>query len=217
MMAAPANLRKQVSTFPQLPGGRIAAALFDFDGTLVDTMPLHCEAYRRVFAEIGLELTREDFYRHIGGNARETIPKMLAGRPCTLAPREIHDRKKLVVKTLLSDGPIAILETAKLLTVFAGNLPMALVSSGSREGIEIVLSRFGWNRYFNAVITGEDTERGKPAPDSLLMAADKLGVSPVECVVFEDTDAGIEAARAAGMTPFDVRAVAAPSSYESRQ
>src|SRR5882724_798233 len=67
-----------------------AAAIFDFDGTLVDTMPVHFEAYRRVLAEVGLELEPEDFYRNIGGHGRETIPKLLRGRACSLTPAEIH-------------------------------------------------------------------------------------------------------------------------------
>ena len=93
----------------------IAAVIFDFDGTLVDTMPLHYEAYRRVLAEVYIELTPQDFFANIGGNARETIPKLLRGRPCPLAPEEIHARKKRLINGLLATGPIPVLETAKLL------------------------------------------------------------------------------------------------------
>jgi beta-phosphoglucomutase-like phosphatase (HAD superfamily) len=190
---------------------RIAAAIFDFDGTLVDTMPLHFEAYRRVLAEVDIELTPDDFYQNIGGNARETIPKLLRGRACPLTPADIHARKKRLVNELLTNGPIPVLETAKLLSVFQGNLAMALVSSGSRAGIEIVLARFDWQRYFAAVVTGEDAPRGKPAPDLFLLAAETLRVPPAACIVFEDTDAGLAGAANAGMRPFDVRATLAPS------
>jgi beta-phosphoglucomutase-like phosphatase (HAD superfamily) len=192
----------------------ITAAIFDFDGTLVDSMPLHFEAYRVVLAEVGIELTRDDFYGSIGGNARETIPKFLRGRACTLTPAEIHARKKGLINQLLAGGPITVLETAKLLPVFHGKLSMAVASSGSRAGIEIVLKRFGWQDYFAAVICGEDTQRGKPAPDLFLLAAEKLGASPESCIVFEDTAEGLEAARRAGMRPFDVRATLAPSLLE---
>jgi HAD superfamily hydrolase (TIGR01549 family) len=189
----------------------IAAAIFDFDGTLVDTMPLHFEAYRRVLAEMDIVLSADDFYANIGGNARETIPKFLRGRECPRSNDEIHARKKEMVNRLLAECPIPILETAKLLPVFAQWLPMALVSSGSRPGIEIVLARLDWEQYFSVVLTGEDAARGKPSPDLFLLAADKLNLPPEACIVFEDTDAGLEAARGAGMRPFDVRATLAAS------
>jgi len=92
---------------------------------------------------------------------------------------------------------------------------MALASSGSRPGIEVILERFGWQRYFAAVITGEDTPHGKPAPDCFLLAADKLAVSPAACLVFEDTDAGLQAAANAGMKAIDVR-VTSPSASQER-
>lgn len=190
----------------------IAAAIFDFDGTLVDTMPLHFEAYRRVLADEGVELTAEDFYGNIGGNARETIPKFLRGRACALSVAEIHARKKTLVEQIFAEAAIPVLETAKLLPVFAGRMPLALVSSGSRPGIEIVLSRLDWQRYFAVVVTGEDAARGKPSPDLFLLAAEKLAIAPTTCIAFEDTDAGVEAAAAAGMRVFDVRATLAATS-----
>ncbi len=192
----------------------IAAALFDFDGTLVDTMPLHFQAYRDVLAEVDIELTPEDFYSSIGGNARETIPKFLRGRTCALSTSEIHARKKQRIGELLAAGPIPVLETAKLLDVFSGHMLMGLVSSGARQGIEVVLDRLDWRRHFGAVVTGEDAIHGKPAPDLFLLAASRLGVSPQRCMAFEDTDAGIEAANSAGMRTFDVRRAEAPSARE---
>lgn len=192
----------------------ISAAIFDFDGTLVDTMPLHFEAYRQVLAEVDVTLSPQEFYGNIGGNARETIPKFLRGRACALTPADIHTRKKQLVNRLLAERPIPILETAKLLPVLAANIPLALVSSGSRAGIEIVLARFDWERYFKVVITGEDAPCGKPEPDLFLLAAGRLDVPPESCIVFEDTDDGIEAAVRAAMRPFDVRATMAPSAWE---
>jgi beta-phosphoglucomutase family hydrolase len=191
---------------PVADGHDVAAVIFDFDGTLVDTMPLHCAAYRRVLAEVGITVSAEEFSRCVGGNAHETIPKLLRGRPCPLSPHEIHARKKALVNQLLAERPIPILEPAKLLAAFHGRLPMALASSGSRAGIEIVLDRLGWGRYFAAVVTGEDAPRGKPAPDLFLLAAQRLQVPPSACLVFEDTAAGVAAAASAGMRCFNVRA-----------
>ena len=192
----------------------IAAALFDFDGTLVDTMPLHFQAYREVLAEVDVELTPDAFFCNIGGNARESIPKFLRGRSCTLSIAEIHARKKERIRQLLAGGDIPILETAKLLEVFSGRLAMGLVSSGSRPGIEVVLDRLNWRRHFGAIVTGEDTVLGKPAPDLFLLGAERLGVAPEHCIAFEDTDAGVAAAENAGMRTFDVRQTTAPSARE---
>jgi HAD superfamily hydrolase (TIGR01509 family) len=193
-----------------LAEGKIAAALFDFDGTLVDTMPLHFAAYRRVLADTGIELTPEDFYNNIGGNARETIPKFLRGRPCSLDIAEIHARKKQIVSGYLASGEVPVLEAAGLLAALHDQLTLGLVSTGSRPGIETVLDRFDWRRYFQAIITGEDAPRGKPAPDLYLLAAARLEVPAEACIVFEDTAAGLEAAARAGMRGFDVRNLWAP-------
>jgi beta-phosphoglucomutase-like phosphatase (HAD superfamily) len=195
---------------------QINAVIFDFDGTLVDSMPLHYEAYRRVLADLGIELTRDVFFSNIGGTGRETIPKLLGGRPTSLSVEEIHHRKKALVNDVFANQPIVVLETAKLLPVLYGRFPMALASSGTRQGIEIVLKRLDWMKYFDVIITGEDAQRGKPSPDLFLVAAEGLKIAPRECLVFEDTDAGVVGAEAAGMQVFDVRRTASPTSVPGR-
>lgn len=187
------------------------AAIFDFDGTLVDTMPLHYEAYRRVFAELDLELTADDFYGNIGGKAKETIPRFLRGRPCAIDVDELHARKKARLDLLLDEVEIPVLETAKLVPVLASMMKVGLASSGSRPGIEKILGRLGWRAWFGVIVTGEDAPNGKPAPDLFLLAASRLDVDPSRCLAFEDTDDGVSAARAAGMTVFDVRRTIAPT------
>ncbi|MGC4016772.1 MAG: HAD family phosphatase [Luteolibacter sp.] len=184
------------------PPRAFSAYAFDFDGTLVDTMGLHFEAYRRVFEEAGLELTREDFFDNIGGKASETIPLFLRGRPCALTVPELHARKKKQVADLFREADLTVLPSARLLPVLSQLAPLALVSSGSRPGIEQLLDRLGWRSYFKVIVTGEDTERSKPDPMPYLLAADLLGVLPAEMLAFEDTVAGWDSARAAGMTVF---------------
>jgi len=190
------------------------AVLFDFDGTLVDTMPLHFEAYRRTFGEMGLELTHADFFRNIGGTALETIPKFLRGRSTTWTVVEIHERKKRALAEILEDCPLSPLPISRLLPLLHGRVPMAVATSGARPGVSRMIARLGWERFFGAVVSAEDVRRGKPAPDLFAEAARRLGVDPRRCLVFEDTDDGAAAGRAAGATVVDVRAMSAPAAHQ---
>lgn len=195
------------------PPRGFSAYAFDFDGTLVDTMGLHFEAYRRVFEEVGIELTRDDFFTNIGGKASETIPLFLRGRPCSLTISELHVRKKKEVADLFREADLTVLPAARLLPALSQFAPVALVSSGSRPGIEQLLDRLGWRSYFKVIVTGEDTERSKPDPMPYLLAANLLGFSPADVLAFEDTAAGWDSANAAGMTVFQVegnRPIAVP-------
>ncbi len=187
------------------------AVIFDFDGTLVDTMPLHYEAYRRTFAEIDIELAPADYYDHVGGAARETIPRFLRGRPSRWSVTQIHARKQEHADALLRTQDVPRLATSALLPLLHGRVPMAIASSGSRPAIELVLERLGWTAYFEAVVTGADVPHGKPAPDLFLAAAARLAVPPARCLAFEDTDDGVESARRAEMAVVDVRDAIAPS------
>lgn len=180
------------------------AFAFDFDGTLVDTLYLHFDAYRIVFGEMGLTLTEEQFFPNIGGNAMEAIPLFLGGRSAPLSVNEIHLRKKQVIERLFESAPLRIFPAAHLLGMFAGRTPMALVSSGSRPGILQLLQRLGWHRTFDVIVTGEDTPSSKPDPAPYLLAAQLLGVLPSEMAAFEDTAAGIKSAKRAGMAVFNV-------------
>jgi len=193
----------------------IRAAIFDFDGTLVDSMPLHYEAYRRVLADEGLVLSRATFFAAVGGTAGEVIPRLIGDQNCTVAHDELHRRKKVELAALLDDTPVPVLGTAVLLDVLADTHRLAIASSGSRTGITMMLDRLGWADRFEVVVTGEDVDHGKPAPDPFLLAARKLGVPPEECVAFEDTDDGVAAATAAGMLVLDVRTSLAPSERSS--
>jgi HAD superfamily hydrolase (TIGR01509 family) len=179
--------------------------LFDLDGTLIDTMPLHYEAYRRTFLAMELSLTPEAFYGNVGGTGLETIPRFLAGRaaPCSVA--EIHERKKRHLALLLDEAELIVLPAANLLPLLSGRVPMAVATSGARPGVEKMLGRLKWLETFQAVVTAEDVKQGKPHPEVYLEAARRIGVPAVECLAFEDTDDGASSARAAGATVIDVR------------
>lgn len=192
---------------------RFNAVLFDFDGTLVDTMPIHYEAYRYVFAEMSLDLTHEDFYSNIGGSGMETIPRFLRGREARWSVTEIHQRKKHRLLELLDLVELHPLPASELLSLLHGRVPMAVATSGASVGVYKMLDRLNWRRFFTAIVTAEDVKRSKPAPDLFLTAASRLGVVPQECLVFEDTDDGVAAAVSAGCRVLDVRSMSAPTAF----
>jgi HAD superfamily hydrolase (TIGR01509 family) len=181
--------------------------LFDLDGTLIDTMPLHYEAYRRTFLEMGLTLTPEAFYGNVGGTGLETIPRFLAGRPAPWSIVEIHEQKKKRLATLLDEAELVVLPAAHLLPLLRGRVPLAVATSGARPGVEKMLRRLNWQETFQAVVTAEDVRNGKPAPDVYLEAARRINVPIGECLALEDTDDGAASARAAGATVIDVRSL----------
>lgn len=183
----------------------IEAGVFDFDGTLVDTLSLHYQAYRLVFAEVGLQLTEQQFYSNIGGTALDVIPRLVGGRRCPVSASTLHTRKLAYFPRVLDGASLELLPSSGLLPVLHGNVPLAVATSGARDGFERLLAHLGWEHYFAATVTGDDVEYGKPHPEPYLLAASRLGVEPRGCLAFEDTEDGLSSARAAGMLVVDVR------------
>ena len=183
----------------------LEAALFDLDGTLVDTMPLHWEAYRRTLAKFGIDLTYEHFIAVAGGPAAAVIPMLLQGKPIDASVQDIHQQKKAETSRLLRERRPPTLETSKLLPFFWGHCKTAIVSSGSRSGVLELLEAFDWHRKFEVIIAGDDVKWGKPHPEPFLSAAAALNAAAHRCLAFEDSDAGIQSASAAGMLVYDVR------------
>jgi beta-phosphoglucomutase family hydrolase len=180
------------------------ALIFDCDGTLADTMPLHWQAWQDITRRYGLEFSEERFYQ-LGGVPSRDILKMLSdeqGRP--LDPLVASKEKEAAYMPHLPQVR-AIEPIAKIVRENAGKLPMAVASGGLQEHINEVLEHLGLRQYFQAVVTSEFVKRQKPAPDIFLEAARRLGVLPQFCRAYEDTDLGLQAIRAAGMEAVDVR------------
>ena len=166
----------------QIEISRWDALLFDLDGTLVDTMPLHYRAYADVLAARGLSLSHADFLTEVGAPAREAIPRFVragGGRDCSAEEAAaIHADKKAAFAGVLATARLAPLRAAELLDAAGPDMPVALVSSGNRAGVTAILQAMGWADRFRLVVTGDDVTHGKPHPEPYLRAAPALGVPP---------------------------------------
>jgi beta-phosphoglucomutase-like phosphatase (HAD superfamily) len=181
------------------------AMIFDMDDTLVASISLHFEAYRRVLLETGIVITEQEYRASIGGIASELIPKLLNGRTCSISTKEIHTRKINTFLSMIETEELQLLETAKLLPIFFGKYKLAIGSAGSGVQVHRMIDRLGIRKYFDVIIVGEDVKYGKPAPDAFLLASKLMNVPPEKCFVFGDSLADFQASEAAGMKWFDVK------------
>lgn len=183
-----------------IPAGDFAGYIFDCDGTLVDTMPLHYQAWNLAMQRAGLrgELS-EDLFYSLGGVPTRRVAELM-GQHYNLAvdPDRMFVEKEEIFLELQTDlKPIpAVVEFARAVARLA---PVSVASGGPKPIVRETLARVGLADLFPIVVTPEDVKRGKPAPDLFLLAAEKMGVPPQRCLVFEDADPGVEAAKAAGM------------------
>jgi beta-phosphoglucomutase-like phosphatase (HAD superfamily) len=180
------------------------ALIFDCDGTLADTMPLHWRAWQVVARRYKLHFPEDRFYA-LGGVPSRDILKMLGeeqGRE--LDPIAASKEKEAAYLPFLTEVR-EVEEVVNIARENYGKLPMAVASGGIYPHINEVLTHLGIRHLFQAVVTSEDVTRQKPAPDIFLEAARRLGVPPEFCRAYEDTDLGLQAIRAAGMEAVDVR------------
>jgi beta-phosphoglucomutase family hydrolase len=182
----------------------IKALIFDCDGTLADTMPLHWRAWQAVTQRYGLAFSQERFYELGGVHAREILQMLSAEQNHPLDAVAVAKEKEATYIPFLPEV-YAIAPVARIARENAGKLPMAVASGGIREHVTKVLEHVGLRQFFQAIVTSEDVQRQKPAPDIFLEAARRLGVPPEFCRAYEDTDLGLRAIRAAGMEAVDVR------------
>ena len=187
---------------PELP----VAAIFDCDGTLVDTMPLHFVAWRKTLDDLGhMHVFPEtQFYEWGGTPALEIIERLNAMHTLAMLPHETATAKEENYARLLDN--IAPLDrvVAEAHRFFAAGIPLAVASGGRRDLVEASLRAVGIRDLFRFVIGSEDVTHGKPAPDVFLRAAELLGIAPEACIVYEDAPNGVLAAFRAGMKVVDV-------------
>lgn len=182
------------------------AVIWDMDGVIVDSGPSHFRSWQYVFAKRGVDFTGEDFQRRFG-QRNDTIIKGALGKDISLeeieaiaVEKESYYRE--TVKQNIKPFPGAI-ELIK--SLHARDFSIALASSAPPENIQLILEKLGIKDYFQAIVFGREVTEGKPSPQCFLLAARKLGVEPVNCIVIEDAVAGVSAAKRAGMLCIAVR------------
>lgn len=178
--------------------------IFDCDGTLADTMPLHWRAWQVIAARHGIHLPIDRFYS-LGGVPSRDILKLLSAEQGLVLDHLVVAREKETEYLPLIAQVEPINVVVGIVRENAGRIPMAVASGGTPCIIDQVLEHLGIRRLFQAIVTSEDVARQKPAPDIFLEAARRIGVPPQCCRAYEDTDLGIQAIRAAGMEAVDVR------------
>lgn len=186
----------------EIPAGAFAGYIFDLDGTLVDTMPLHYRAWDAAMRQVGLKapLDEELFYS-LGGVPTRQVAELIAQHyGLTIDVRAVFDHKESVFVEMQKDAKL-IEPVVAIARRVALTHPVSIASGGPREVVRGMLELTGLASLFkhDVVITPEDVEHGKPAPDMFLLAAKRMGVRPDLCLVFEDAEPGVRAAEAAGM------------------
>ena len=174
------------------------AYLFDCDGTIADSMPLHYIAWKQALGEWGCTFDEELFYTWGGKPAAKIIADLNQMQGLHMPVESLAEHKENLYFELLPElKPVP--EVLEIIEAQHGRIPFAVVSGGRRNSVVGSLTTLDLMDRFETIVGAEDYQHGKPAPDAYLIAAARLGVAPRDCLVFEDTDMGIEAATAAGM------------------
>jgi beta-phosphoglucomutase family hydrolase len=196
----------------RLPAGSFHAYLFDCDGTIADSMPLHYIAWKRALAEWNCTFDEELFYAWGGTPVADVISLLNEKQGLSMPVESVSTRKENLYWELLPQLK-AIPEVVEHIEAQRGRIPLAVVSGSTRESVTASLTALKLLDRFDTLVCAGDYKKGKPDPECFLLAAASLGVAPESCLVFEDTDMGIQAATAAGMAsvkvppPWDRRVV----------
>ena len=193
-----------------IPPGDFRAYLFDCDGTIVDSMPLHYIAWKTALDEWHCPFPEELFYAWGGKPVDEIISTLNSMHGLSMPVEAVGKRKEGFYFDLLPQLQ-SIPEVVEHIDAQYGHIPFAVVSGGRRNSVVRSLTATHLIDRFETIVGAEDYKNSKPAPDCFLLAAQRLGVEPAACLVFEDTDLGIQAATAAGMA-----SVRVPSPIERR-
>ncbi|MCA9244293.1 MAG: HAD family phosphatase [Phycisphaerales bacterium] len=174
--------------------------IFDMDGVLVASGPAHAASWKMVAAEHGLSISDEEFTRTFGRQSADIIRLLWTRDVTDEQVRAIDNRKEAIYRDLIHGMvPLTIGVRETLQHLHSAGMTLSVATSGPLENVEVVVSEGRLAPFFATIVTRVDIARGKPEPDCFLLAAERCGLSPRECVVVEDAPVGVQAAVAAGM------------------
>lgn len=192
------------------------AIVFDFDGVLADSEPLHLATYQEVLAPLGVTLTREEYYTgYLGYNDEDVFAHLGAAKGWTMDARAVAaliEEKTRVFDAIIARTDVLYPGAAECIERLAAEFPLGIASGAMRHEIEMILKRAKLDQHFRFIVGSGDTASSKPAPDPYLRAATLHGLAPAECVAIEDSRWGIESAKTAGM-----KCVAITNTYPASQ
>jgi HAD superfamily hydrolase (TIGR01509 family) len=181
------------------PGREFKALLFDFDGTVADTMDAHFSSWNKALAVFGLTISRDQHLSWAGRTTRQILKLIGEIHGLEIDPDAFIKNKEVHYFALL-DAVVPVTPVVEIIEHFQGKLPMAIVSGSRRKMVEAALNHLALRSYFDVLVCAEDYVQGKPHPEGFLKAAQLLGAAPADCLAFEDAALGIEAARNAGIS-----------------
>jgi HAD superfamily hydrolase (TIGR01509 family) len=187
----------------KLPAGPFKAYLFDCDGTIADSMPLHYVAWSRVLAEWNYEFSEDLFYAWGGMPVAQIIATLNEKHGLNMPVEDVARRKEELYLEILPQLKV-VPEVLEHIEASHGRIPFAVVSGSTRDSVTASLETLKILDKFDTLVCAGDYQRGKPDPEAFLIAAARLRIAPESCLVFEDTDMGIRAATAAGMASVKV-------------
>jgi len=188
----------------KLPKGPFKAYLFDCDGTIADSMPLHYIAWTKILSEWNCEFPEDKFYAWGGMPIVDILNTLNKEQGLSMPVPELMVQKEALYFELLHElQPIP--EVLEHILESHGRIPFAVVSGSARDSVEKSLETLGILDKFDTLVCAGDYTNGKPDPEPFLLAAERLGVAPEDCLVFEDTEMGIQSATAAGMASVKIQ------------
>lgn len=184
-----------------IPNSPMRGVIFDWDGVVIDSSAQHERSWEILAEEISKPLPDGHFKLGFGKKNQVIIPGILKWATDDAEVQRLADRKEEIYRELVKQSGVHILPGARelLIALQANGIPAAVGSSTPRGNLDAIFAATGLDRFFQAVVCGDDVTNGKPAPDVFLLAAEKLGLPASGCLVIEDAHAGIEAALRAGM------------------
>lgn len=180
------------------------ALIFDMDGTLFDTEPLHRQAWLTVFANYSLRLNEKELIPFNGSAPWQVASNIIKLKGLRADPYILAGEKKSIVEQLFHSAAISPLPALQIVNQWYGKKRLALGTGSEMSTVDTLLTRFNLKHYFDAIVSADRVENHKPAPDTFLQCASRMNIAPAACLVFEDSAFGLMAAKNAGMDAVDV-------------